>query len=167
MIRLYWDNRYIYFGILGAIISLYGNFQYTSQSYYIIGSLILLCTALHYKLVYFIALELILGAGHLAAYLGLGPYILLALPMLLCLQLLIFYLMVGHENSFFLFVGIIGIGSLSLGFSYDRQLIFFIGSLFISIYAYYLAYKVNKASYIWAVLNSFFMMIALYKLIVY
>lgn len=151
-------------GAIGALILLFGNFQNYPQTYYILGSLALLITAIHYKLTYFIALELILAAGHSVILLGIRPYTQFALPILLCLQLLIFYIMIGKENSIFLLVGIAGIALLSIGLSYNNQWVFFFGSMFIAIYAYYGAYMGCYPAYIWAILNSIFATLAIYKL---
>ncbi len=164
MAEINYQNKYIALGTLGALIILFGYAQNYPQIYYIFGSFALLITALHYRLIYFIALELILAAGHSAILLKIGPYIQFALPVLLCFQLLIFYLMVGRDNSIPLLIGIIGIALLSLGFAYNNQWIFFLGSLFIAIYAYYSAFQGRYACYIWAVLNSIFALIALFKL---
>lgn len=161
MANICYNDRYIALGIIGALIILYGHAQNTPQIYYIIGSTALFFTALFYKLVYFIALELILVAGHTAVLIGIGPNTQLALPILLCLQLGIFYLMVGKENSIFLLIGVIGIALLSSGFAYNNQWIFFSGSLFIAIYAYYSAFQGQPPSYIWAILNTIFALIAL------
>jgi hypothetical protein len=163
---VYYDNKYLALGIIGALILLYGHFQVFPQTFYIVGSIALLITAIHYKLVYFIALEIILAAGHLAILIGIGRYIQIALPVLLCLQLLIFYLMVGKENSIFILIGIAGIALLSLGFSHSNQWVFFSGSFFIAIYAYYSGYKGSYPSYIWAILNTLFALLALYKIFV-
>lgn len=152
--------------VLGALINLYGNYQNYPQVYYVFGSLAMLITAIHYKLIYFIALELILSAGHTAILLGVGPYTQFALPILLSLQLLVFYLMVGKENSIFLIIGIVGIAMLSLGFAYHDQWMFFWGSSFIAIYAYYSAFKGRPASYVWGILNTLFAIISLYKIII-
>lgn len=165
MARGYSHHRtYIALAIIGSLINLYGNIQSFPQSYYILGSLTLLIAAIHFKLIYFIALEIILSAGHAALLLGIGRYTQLALPILLCTQLFIFYLMIGKENTFLLLIGIIGIALLSCGFSYNNQWIFFIGSSFVAIYAYYNAYKGQYASYIWAIMNTLFAFSAFYKL---
>lgn len=161
---IYYGNKYIALGIIGALILLYGNAQDYPQIYYIFGSFALLTTAVHYKLLYFIALEIILVAGHTAILLSVGRYTQIALPFFLCFQLLIFYLMIGKENSIFLLIGIVGIALLSLGFAYNDQWIFFSGSLFIAIYAYHSGYKGRYPSYIWAILNTIFAALALYKL---
>ncbi len=158
------EYRYVFLGILGALAILYGHFFSFPQAYYILGSLTLLITALHYNLIYFIALELILCAGHTAILLDVGFYTRLALPVLLSFQLFVFYIMLGKENNLFLLIGVIGIALLSLGFSYNNQWIFFYGSFFIAIYAYYLGGKGIFPAYIWAVLNSIFAIVALIKL---
>ncbi len=160
----YYNNRYIALGIIGALIILYGYAQDYPQTYYIGGAFALLATAIHYKLLYFIALEIIIAAGHSAILLGVGRYTQMALPVFLCIQLLIFYLMVGKENSIFLLVGIVGIALHSLGFTYNDQWIFFSGSLFIAIYAYHSGYEGRYPSYIWAILNTIFALLALYKI---
>lgn len=151
-------------GILGASIILFGHVQDNPQLYYIIGSSALLLTAIYYNILYFIALELILVAGHTAVLLNISMYIQSALPVLLCFQLFIFYLMVGKENSIFLLIGIIGIACLSLGFTYNNEWIFFTGGLSIAIYAYYNGYRGQYPSYIWAILNTIFALSALCKL---
>ncbi|KTD35539.1 hypothetical protein Lmor_0986 [Legionella moravica] len=162
-----YDFHFIIFGIVGALIILYGHNQIYPQPFYIFGSLALLFTAIHFKLIYFIALELILAAGHSAILLDIGPNTQFALPIFLCVQLFIFYLMIGKENIFLLLIGITGIALLSFGFAYNNQWIFFSGSSFVAIYAYYNAIGGQYASYIWAVLNTLFSFIALYKLIFY
>ncbi len=86
MTKILYEQRYILLGVLGALVILYGHAHNYPQSYYIYGSFALLFTAIYYKLLYFIALELILAAGHLAILLGVGPYTQLALPVLLCFQ---------------------------------------------------------------------------------
>ncbi|BCA95491.1 hypothetical protein TUM19329_18520 [Legionella antarctica] len=162
--KVYYDNRYIILGLIGSLIVLFGYGQDSPQTYYIWGAFALLVTAIHYKLLYFIALEIIIAAGHSAILLGVGRYTQMALPVFLCIQLLIFYLMVGKENSIFLLIGIVGIALHCLGFSYNDQWIFFSGSSFIAIYAYHSAFEGRYPSYIWAILNTVFALLALYKI---
>lgn len=166
MIQSEHDSKYLIGGVIGAIISIYGYFQPVPHLYYILGSFILLCVAVHYKLLYFIALEIILIAGHAAIILGIGPYTQVALPLLLCLQLLVFYLISGRGNSIFLIIGIFGIALLSIGFSYNDEIVFLSGSTGIAIYAYYTAFNGNPASCIWAILNTVFAIFSLYQLII-
>lgn len=159
-----YDFIYLILGIIGALLLIYGRSQNIPQVYYISGSLALMITAIHYKLIYFIALELILGAGHTSILLGMGKYIGSALPSLLCLQLLIFYLMFGKKNSIVLLIGIIGIALLSMGLAYNNQIIFFSGSSGVAAYAYYSAYRGQYICYLWGILNSIFASYALYQL---
>lgn len=159
-----YESKYIALGVIGAFIVLYGTSQWPAQPYYIVGAMALLATAVHYRLFYFIALELILIAGHTAVILNIGPYSQFALPVLLCLQLLIFYLMYGKENSIFLLLGILGIALLSIGFSYDHQWVFCIGSTFIATYSYYSGCRGRYPAYIWAVLNTVFALLSFYKI---
>lgn len=158
---------YTILGIIGACISLYGYlFQnHEPQVFYIIGSLALLITAIYYKLAYFIALELILIAGHLAILFGSGPHTQFTLPILLCLQLFIVYSMIGQSNLLFLVIGILGIALLSIGLAVNNQWLFFFGGIFIAMYAYYRGYKGQKASYLWAILNTVFASIAIFHII--
>ena len=142
-------------GVLGSIILIIGVLQPSAQLWYIAGSTLLLGTAIHFQLIYFIALELILIAGHSAIYLGIGPVLQIALPALLCLQLLFYYIVSGQFNNVYLFTGILGIAAMSIGFSYNNNWIFMSGSLSIAIYAYY-QYKTVRVSLIWAILNTLF-----------
>ncbi|MFT4058591.1 MAG: hypothetical protein QM652_03485 [Legionella sp.] len=145
---------------------LYGTTQWPPQPYYIIGATALLAVAIHYRLLYYVALELILIAGHTAIILGHGPYIQIALPILLCLQLLIFYLILNKDKSLILFLGICGIALLSLGFADDNQWLFFTGGAFIALYSYYSGYKGQYPAYIWAILNTIFSFLSFYKLFI-
>lgn len=159
-----YENKYMILGTIGAFIVLYGTTQWPPQPYYISGAVALLATAIHYRLFYYIALELILIAGHAAILLGSGPYTQFALPVLLCFQLLIFYLMLGKEQNVFLFLGISGIALLSVGFAYNHQWVFFTGSAFIAIYSYYSGYRGRHPAYIWAVLNTIFALLSICKI---
>ncbi len=156
----------LFIGILGACITLYGYlFQAPfPQPFYIIGSIALLVTAIYCKLIYFIALELILVSGHLAILLGSGPYTQAMLPLLLSLQLFIFFLMINKENIYFWSVGVAGISLLSIGLAFKNEWYFFFGSLFVAVYSAYMIYKGNKIAYLWALLNTLFTFLALYQL---
>ncbi len=136
-----------------------------SQFYYFFGGIALLGTAIYFRLLFFIALQLILIAGHAAILLGSGPYTQFFLPILMCCQLLTFYLMFGKENSVVLILGVFGIALLSMGFAYNDKWIFFSGSSFIAIYAYYSGHKGLYPSYIWAVLNTIIALLALYRIL--
>ena len=156
---------FLIIGVLGGIISLLGLVQPFSQFFYITGSALLLLTALYFRLHYFIALEIILIAGHGTVLLGIGPILQFALPGLLCLQLLIFYYLSEQLTALFI-LGIIGIAILSIGFSYTNQWVFFLGSTCIMIYAYF-SRQVHSAALLWAVLNAFFALFALINIIRY
>ncbi len=161
-----YENKYIALGVIGIIIGFLGKTQLFAQPYYVIGATALLITAIHYRLFYYIALELILIAGHLAIIFGSGPYTQLALPVLLSIQLFIFYLALGKkENYFFLFLGICGIPFLSIGFAFTEPWEVLVGSFFIALYSLYNGYKGVYPAYLWAVLNSIYILLALTKII--
>ncbi|KTD75016.1 hypothetical protein [Legionella waltersii] len=165
MTKSSYDLRYLTLGAFASLIIIYGHMQITPQKYYVTGSILLLYVAIHYKLYYFIALELILGAGHSAILLNIGPYTQFALPLLLCTQLLVVYLLIGKENNFFLFIGILGIALLSIGFAYNNQPISLLGSCGIAIYGYYSAFNDQPAAFIWAILNTIVALFSLYNII--
>ncbi len=135
------------------------------QLYYVIGSTLLLFTALHFRLIYFIALELIIIAGHGASLLQIGTTLQIAMPSLLTLQLFAFYCLSGQLSNIYLLIGIAGIAFHSIGFAYANQWIFFLGSMSIAIYAFYSYKKGKKVALLWAVLNTLFALTAVYKII--
>lgn len=159
------DFLFLLLGVVGALISIAGNFFAPAQLFYVTGSSLLLITAAYFKLFYFVTLEIILLSGHGAALLEIGPTLQIAIPFLLSLQLMIFYIMSGGMTKILLFVGIIGIAALSVGFAFQNQLIFLIGSTTIAAYAFDMSFK-KKSALIWALLNSFFAATSLYKLII-
>lgn len=156
------DKFFIFLGILGSLILLYGKTIDPPQAAYSLGSLLLFFTAVHFKLHYFIALELILTSGHAAIMLNIGPYLQIALPILLSVQLLLYYLIMGQWKNIFLIVGIVGIALLSIGFSYENPWIFFFGGVAIASYAFYCVYQGRRVCYIWAILNTIFALTAFY-----
>ncbi len=160
----YKDVFFLFIAIVGAVITVFGISQDSSQIFYILGATLLLISAVFYNLLYFIALEIILIAGHAAILFGIGPVLQIALPLLLSAQLLFFYFLSGRLNNIFLFIGIVGIALISIGFSYNNQWIFLGGSTSIAAYGYSNSTS-NKASLIWAILNTIFAVIALIKII--
>lgn len=148
---------------MGCIISLYGLTQTPAQVYYVIGSSLLLFTAIHFKLFYFIALELILLAGHGSILLNIGPVLPIALPVLLCVQLLFFYYVSGRLNNMFVIIGVLGIAVHSIGLSYENQWVFFAGSSAVAIYALH-NMKKHRVSLLWAVLNILFALSVMIKM---
>ena len=165
VISTFKDKLFLLCGVLGSYILLFGLGQTPAQLYYVVGSALLLLTAIHYKLIYFIALEMILIAGHGATLLQIGSMLQLALPILLTVQLLTFYFLSGRLNNLFLIIGITGIAVLSTGFTYENQWIFFLGSSAIAIYAFYCFYRGKTIALLWALLNSLFALISIFKLI--
>lgn len=151
-------------GIAGAVILLFGLFQTESQLWYVIGSLLLLITAINFQLLYFIALELILIAGHSVIYLGIGSTLQIALPALLCVQLLFYYWSSNQLNNIYLLIGIVGIAALSVGFSYENAWVFLTGSLSIAVYSWYISKRIRIAL-IWAVLNTAFSFVMAFRII--
>lgn len=152
-------------GILGALIVLYGFSQPFAQIYYVLGAFLLLSTAIYFNLLYFIALELILLAGHGAILLGSGPYTQVVLPSLLSLQLLVYYLISGELKNIFRLIGIVGIALVSIGLSLTNLWISFYGALSIAIFACYKVYEGKKPALIWAVLNFVFVLVTGFMLI--
>jgi len=151
-------------GIIGACIVLAGFTHTPAQAYYVTGSILLLLTAIYFKLTYFIALEMILLAGHGAILFGIGPTLQFVLPILLCVQLLVYYLISGELKSIFTLVGIAGISLLSIGFSFAKIWVFFLGSFAIAIFAFYNVYKGKKIALIWGILNLIFASVTGYLL---
>ncbi|WP_133131390.1 hypothetical protein [Legionella yabuuchiae] len=150
------DSLLIITGILGAFIIILGFTQTPAQLYYVVGSGLLLLTAIYFKLTYFMGLESILLAGHGAILLGLGNVIQFVLPILLCIQLLVYYFLSGQLRNVFRWIGMIGIVLLSLGFTFTRVWVFFLGSLCIAIFSFYHVFRGRYVALIWATLNLFF-----------
>lgn len=156
---------YTLLGIVGAITVFFGFFQPNSQTYYLVGSSLLLATAIYYQLVYFIALELIIIAGHGAIVLGIGSIIQLTLPILLCLQLFIYYLLSKQLDSPFRVIGIVGIALISIGLSYGNDWLLLSGAICVVMFACYDVSQGKKIALLWAILNSSFVVGIAYPLL--
>lgn len=154
--------------IIGADIILWGLTQTQTKAhiYYVVGAAFMLISATYFRLTYFIALELILIAGHGAVILGLGTVAQIILPILLCVQLLVYYILSGQLKNIYRLIGIAGIALISIGFSYESEWIFLFGSLGISIFSYYHAYRGRLIALFWAILNTIFVFVSLFQLII-
>jgi hypothetical protein len=153
-------------GIIGACIILYGLTQtIVPQIYYVVGASFLLMTAIYFQLTYFVALELILIAGHGAILLGIGPVLQAVLPILLSIQFLAYYILSGRLESIFRVIGITGIALLSIAFAYTNPWLFLYGSLGVGIFAFYQVYQGYRAALLWGIFNIVYISIATYKLI--
>ena len=113
------------------------------------------------------ALEIILISGHGAVLFGLGTLSQIIIPITLCLQLLLYYLLNGELGNIYRVIGIIGIALVTVGFSYEykQEWYFFFGSLGVGIFAFYQVYRGRFAAWIWAILNSLLVFISLFKLV--
>lgn len=140
-------------GIIGAVVCFSGILYPPGNGLSAIGSIFLLSTAVFYRLIYYIALEVIVLDSHGAIFFGLGPAVELILPILLCLQLLVYYLLSG-QLSVIKMIGITGIATLSLGVSYNNPILIFIGCAAIATYSYYIVGKGTRIGLIWAILNA-------------
>lgn len=159
------DILFALIGIPGAFIVLYGQHSELEQLGYISGSAVLMMTAAWYKQFYFVAMELIQIAGHGASFLNVGVYIQFAIPLLLTIQLLIYYFMTGPLNTVFVVIGIVANCLLAIATSYENQWVYVIGGAGIAAYAYYCVFsKKQKICYMWAILNTIFALTALYKI---
>jgi len=159
------DKFFLILGIIGSIILLYSFGLNKPQIGYIIGSICMLLVAIHFQLIFFIALELILISGHTAILLGIGPYLQIALPSLLSFQIFVYFLLTKQLRNPFLISGVIGISMLSVGFAFNNEWIFFFGSIAIIIYATHLALSGIYPCYLWVILNTIFIIITLIKLL--
>jgi hypothetical protein len=156
---------FILIGVIGASILIYGVHTSLVRSYYVTGSFLLLMTALHFKLIFFIALELIMFSGHGASLLGIGHHLQVAIPILLCVQLIIYYFLSQQLTNYTLIIGIIGIGILSIGFSFQRECLTFLGSACITLYAIDLSINESKINLLWAVLNLILAILSLHQIL--
>lgn len=161
--KKYKDYFFLLIGVLGSLITLLGLWMLPAHIYFVIGSSLLLLTSIYFKLTYFIALEMILIAGHGVILLNIGSVLQFALPVLLCLQLLVFYFLSSQLNNIYIVIGIVGIAMLSIGFAYENEWIFFIGSASVAIYAFFLSQQ-NRVSLLWVFLNTLFAVIAIVRI---
>jgi hypothetical protein len=159
------DALYLSSGIIGALVILYDFAQAQTQIdlCYVIGASFMLISAIYFKFTYFVALEMIVIAGHGAVLLDLGTKAQIVLPILLCVQFLAYYLLSGQLNNIFRLVGIIGIALVSIAFSFANQWIFMFGCLCIAFFSFYLVYRGRIVALLWAVLNMTIVIISFFR----
>lgn len=154
---------YLTIGIIGAFIILYGITQPSANLYYLVGTIFMLVTAIYFKFTYYVALDLILIAGQGAILLGIGLVSQVILPILLCLQLLIYYLLIGQLRNIFRLIGIAGIALLSIAFANQNQLELLIGSMSVVIFSFYQVYRGRPTALLWGILYFIFAIISSYE----
>ena len=162
------DNLYLLLGAIGGCLTFLGLFlpPKLNSICFVICSTFLLITAINFKLVYFIALETILISGHAAILFGIGLNLQIALPILLSLQLLIFYGLSGQLTNLYILIGITGIALHSIGLVHQNDIIFLGGSATIAIYAIHAAQQ-TKQAWLWAILNGCFALFSLTNLLIH
>lgn len=148
------DIFVIVLGAVGSVIVLLGQIKTFGTPCFIAGSLALLITALYFRLTFFIALELIILAAYGSHYLQLAPLLQFIIPILLCVQLLAYYMLSGRLNNIFIIIGMIGISLLVVGYVYQQILITEFANLFIAFFSFYTAYNKRSVALIWAFLNT-------------
>ena len=165
MNKKYQDALYLSSGIIGALVILYDLAQSQTQIdlCYVIGASLMLIPAIYFKFTYFVALELILIAGHGAVLLNLGTTSQIVLPILLCLQFLAYYVLSGQLNNIFRLIGIVGIALVSIAFSYESQWIFISGCLSIAVFSSYLVFRGRQVALLWSFLNMAIVIISFFK----
>jgi len=108
---------------------------------------------------------MIIIAGHGAALLGLGHSSQIILPILLCIQLLFYYLLSGKLNDIYLIVGVVGIVFLTMSLSLDNVFYILLGSIGTAVFSISQVFKGKSIALIWAILNIMAIFITIYKLI--
>ena len=155
---------YLTVGIIGVFITLYGITQPSSNLYYLTGTIFMLATAIYFQFTYYVALDIILIAGQGAILLGIGPFSQVILPILLCLQLLIYYLLIGQFKNIFRLIGIAGIALLSIAFANQNQLDLLLGSMGVVVFSFYQVYRGRPIAILWGILYFIFAIISAYEI---
>lgn len=158
----------LFFGIIGAVALLAGNLFLDSDARYLvflIGSGLLLITAIVYRQLYYIFLELILVSGSATSFLNFNSIVRGAIPMLLSLQVFLYFFMLGRFREKSLLIGCIGIALLSIGFAVANYWIYLFGSALVAIYSFLIYLKGVKVALLWTILNTCFTLASAYSLI--
>ena len=158
-------------GITGSLFKLFGYFilafgagdEHLKFLLYLIGTILMLITAVSKKSTYFILLETVLLAGFGSILFGFGRVLQIAIPLLLSSQVLIYYLLSNRFKDLNLMIGVFGIAILSCSFAVDGNLIYLLGSILISYYSYYLYKEGRELAWIWLILNIIFIFISGYE----
>lgn len=132
--------------------------------FFSIGALCLFFTAVCENQVLLAMLQLILLAGAGAMYANFNIIFRTALPILLSIQTMVFFVLTGKSRDFETIIGCLGILCLALGFTTHNQVISFIGGAAITAYAALLVRQGFRLAGFWIVLNAYFTLSAILNL---
>lgn len=146
-------------GIIGMLIATYGNLvhQLTTQKWcYLIGALLLFISSLLEKQKFFIALQIIIGAGAAVAFTTYPPLYKAAVPIILSIVAIIYFIATKQLKDPLTAFGCIGIALLAAGYAVTNPIIFFLGAFVLMLYSYGSFRRGVGIALLWAILNAIF-----------
>ncbi len=146
-------------GVVGMLIASYGNLvhQLNTQKWcYLIGALFLLLSSLLEKQKFFIALQIIIAAGAAVAFTAYPPLYKAAVPIVLSILAIIYFIASKQLKDPLTAFGCLGIVLLAAGYAITNPIIFFLGSFVLMIYSYGSFRRGVSIALLWAILNALF-----------
>lgn len=158
----YLKNKIIWGRTLGAIGMLFpiaGNFIPPSNeraSCFVIGSILMLTTALVERHVFFTALQGLILVGASLYFIPFTPLLKTIIPLACSSLLLLFFVMTGELRDKLTLGGSIGMVALALGYSIANPYVYLFGGVILAIYSTISYLRGIVIALLWAILNSFF-----------
>ncbi len=146
-------------GILGMLVASYGNLVHqldTQKWCYLIGAILLFFSSFLEKQKFFIALQIIIGAGAAIAFSSYPPLYKAAVPISLSIVAIIYFIITKQLKDPLTAFGCIGIALLAAGYAITNPIIFFLGAFVLMIYSYGSFRRGIGIALLWAILNALF-----------
>ncbi len=150
-------------GVVGMLIASYGNLvhQITTQKWcYLIGAILLLLSSLLEKQKFFIALQIIISAGAAVAFASFPPLYKAAVPIILSILAIIYFIATKQLKDPLTAFGCLGIALLAAGYAVTNPIIFFLGAFVLMLYSYGSFRRGVSIALLWAILNAVFVITA-------
>lgn len=152
-------------GIVGMLIACYGNllnFSDTQKWCYLVGAILLLISSSLERQIFFIALQIIIAAGAAIAFAPIGLFFKAALPIILSVSAIGYFVVTGQFKDRLTALGCLGIAMLATGYAISNPIAYFLGALILMIYAFLSFRRGVTVAIIWTILNAVFAVTALH-----
>ena len=126
-------------GVAGMLIASYGNLVHQLK-----------------KQKFFIALQIIISAGAAVAFTSYPPLYKAAVPIILSILVIIYFIASKQLKDPLTAFGCLGIALLAAGYAVTNPIIFFLGAFILMIYSYGSFRRGVSIALLWAILNGLF-----------
>ncbi|MCK4608892.1 MAG: hypothetical protein KAT71_05390 [Gammaproteobacteria bacterium] len=152
-----WFN--IGLGVIGLLLIIVGTFltpTTTQKLLFTAGSVFLLTSSVLEKHEFFAILQVVALCGTLVAFIPVGVMVKAAIPIILTIVAIIYFIRKGLLSDVVMILGCLGLLCLAAGYATSNPIVYFLGGIFLTIYSYLSYRRGHNIALLFTVLNAVF-----------